>query len=213
MSALTVFGANGATGHVIVEEALRAGHAVTAAVRDPAAFRAVPAELHDAPLTVVRADVRDVDSVRAAVAGQDAVISAIGPAGGRANGLYSAGARVLVPAMLAGEVGRLVALSSSGVRQDDPNHPLWYRVVARTLLAELYADMRRMESIVEESSLDWTFVRPTRIVDEPPTGAYRAWDGANPHGGTSVSRVDLARFVVGAVEDERWSRSRPTMAR
>ncbi|WP_165362911.1 NAD(P)-dependent oxidoreductase, partial [Promicromonospora panici] len=125
----------------------------------------------------------------------------------------SAGARALVPAMLEGEVGRLVALSSSGVRRDDPNHPLWYRVVARTLLAELYADMRRMESIVEESSLDWTFVRPTRIVDEPALGAYRAWDGVNPQGGTSVTRVDLARFVVGAVEDERWSRGRPTVAR
>lgn len=213
MSALIVFGANGATGHVIVEEALRAGHSVTAAVRDPVAFRAVPAEIRGARLSVVRADVRDVDSVRAVVTGQDAVISAIGPAGGRADGLYSAGARALVSAMVECGVDRLVALSSSGVRQDDPNHPLWYRVVARTLLAELYGDMRRMEDIVRDSPIDWTFVRPARIVDEPPTGAYRALDGLNPRGGTSVSRVDLARFVVDAVYDEHWSRGRPTVAR
>lgn len=213
MSALIVFGANGATGHVIVEEALRAGHTVTAAVRDPATFRAVPAEIRAAPLSVVRADVRDVDSVRAAVTGQDAVVSAIGPAGGRADGLYSAAARTLVDAMRAAEVDRLVALSSSGVRIDDPNHPLWYRIVAGTLLAELYGDMRRMEHVVRESPINWTFVRPTRIVDEPPTGAYRAEDGVNPLRGTSVTRVDLARFVVRAVDEERWSRSHPTLAR
>jgi putative NADH-flavin reductase len=135
------------------------------------------------------------------------------PAGTRADGLYSAGARALVAAMLECGFDRLVALSSSGVRQDDPNHPLWYRVVARPLLAELYADMRRMEDIVRETSIDWTFVRPARIVDEPPTGVYRAVDGSNPEGGASVSRVDLARFVVRAVDDERWSRRRPTVAR
>lgn len=204
-----MFGANGATGRVIVEEALRAGHTVTAAVRDPAAFRPVL----DAPLDVVRADIRDPDSVRAAVTGRDAVVSAIGPAGRKAGGLYSAGARTLVAAMVAVGVGRLVALSSSGARQDDPNHPLWYRVVAGTLLGDLYGDMRLMEDIVRDSPLDWTFVRPARIVDEPPTGVYRVADGANPKGGTSVPRTDLARFVVHAVDDGRWSRSFPTIAR
>jgi putative NADH-flavin reductase len=204
-----VFGANGATGHVIVEEALRAGHAVTAAVRDPATFRPV----RDAPLNVVRADIRDLDSVRAAVTGHDAVVSAIGPAGRKADGLYSSGARALVAAMVTSGVGRLVTISSSGARQDDPNHPLWYRVVARTLMGELYGDMRLMEDIVRDSPLDWTSVRPARIVDEPPTGVYRVEDGVNPRGGTSVPRADLARFVVHAVDDKRWSRRFPTIAR
>jgi putative NADH-flavin reductase len=209
VSALVVFGANGATGHVIVEEALRAGHTVTAAVRNPAAFQPV----RDAPLNVVQADIRDLDSVRATVSGHDAIISAIGPAGRKADGLYSSGARTLVAAMVSGGVSRLVALSSGGARQDDPNHPLWYRVVARTVMGELYGDMRLMEHIVRDSSLDWTFVRPARIVDEPPTGVYRVEDGVNPKGGRSITRVDLARFVVHAVDDERWSRSFPTIAR
>lgn len=209
MSTLVVFGANGATGHAIVSEALRAGHTVTAAVRDPAAFRAIP----DATLDVVRADIRDPGDVRAAVRGQDAVISAIGPAGRRADGLYSDGARALVAAMTAEEVERLVVLSSSGVRRDDPNHPLWYRVVARTLMGELYGDMRLMEEILRDSPLAWTSVRPARIVDEPPTGDHRVLDGVNPKGGKSVPRTDLARFVVEAADDERWARRCPTLAR
>jgi putative NADH-flavin reductase len=213
VSAVVVFGANGATGHVIVEEALRAGHSVTAAVRDPATFRPVPAEMSNAPLDVVHADVRDPAGVRAAVDGHDAVVSAIGPAGRRAGGLYSAAARALATAMDATGVDRRVALSSSGARNDDPNHPLWYRAVARTLLRELYTDMRLMEDIVRASGLDWTLVRPTRIVDEPSTGRYRVQVGANPKGGTAITRADLARFVVQAIDGDRWSRTFPTLAR
>jgi putative NADH-flavin reductase len=200
VSNLVVFGANGATGHVIIGEALRAGHTVTAAVRDPSTF--------SAPVKVVQADIRDHESVHAAVAGHDAVISAIGPAGRKAEGLYSAAARTFVDA----GIHRLVALSSSGARSDDPNHPLWYRVVARTLMSELYGDMRLMEDIVRDSALDWTFVRPARIVDEPPTGDYRVLDGVNPEGGTKIPRVDLARFVVAAVSDKHWSYTCPTIA-
>ncbi len=178
-------------------------------MRDPARFGAIPAE---APITVVRADIRDPDSVRAAVTGHDAVISAIGPAGRRADGLYSAGARAFVAAMVASGVDRLIALSSSGARRDDPNHPLWYRVVARTLMGELYGDMRLMEDIVRESPLDWTFVRPSRIVDEPATGVYRVEDGLNPKDGTRITRTDLARFVIQAIDDKDWSRGFPTLA-
>jgi putative NADH-flavin reductase len=213
MSSLVVFGANGATGHVIVQEALRAGHAVTAAVRDPDAFRALPDELRRAPLDVVQADVRDLDAVRSAVAGHGAVVSAVGPAGRRADTLYSEGARTLVAAMRTSGVQRLVALSSSGVRRDDPNHPLWYRVLARTVMNELYSDMRLMEDIVRDSPLDWTFVRPGRIVDDPPTGDSCVLDGITPRGGNTIPRVDLARFVVQQVEDGRWSHSFPTIVR
>jgi uncharacterized protein YbjT (DUF2867 family) len=208
MSRVIVFGAGGRSGRAVVEAALLAGHDVTAAVRDPAAFRPMGA---GAP-RLVRADVRDPGSVRAAVRDQDAVVSAVGPPGRRASGLYSAAARAFVEALPATGVPRLVALSSSGVRTDDPAHPLWYRVVARTLLRELYSDMRLMEAIVAASELDWTFVRPARIVDEPATGHFRIGAAANPPAGRSVSRADLAAFVVREIADRAWSRAHPTLA-
>jgi uncharacterized protein YbjT (DUF2867 family) len=73
--------------------------------------------------------------------------------------------------------------------------------------------MRLMEDIVQASALDWTLVRPTRIVDEPSTGRYRVQVGANPKGGTAITRADLARFVVQAIDGDRWSRAFPTLAR
>ncbi|PXX69089.1 putative NADH-flavin reductase [Nocardia tenerifensis] len=207
MTKVIAFGAAGRAGRVIVTEAMNAGHDVTAAVRTPA--KLAP---HDPRLTVVRADVRDPDSVRAAIAGHDVVVSAIGPAGRHAEGLYSDAARAMVSAMRATGVHRLIAITSSGVRRDDPNHPLWYRMVARTLMNELYGDMRLMESLVRESVTDWTFVRPARLTDDPPTGNCRVQDGENPSGGWKVPTIDLARFIVAELDDHRWSHAAPTLA-
>ncbi|MDQ7806515.1 SDR family oxidoreductase [Amycolatopsis sp. A133] len=211
MSKLVIFGANGATGHAIVEQALRAGHRVRAVVRNPDTFRPVPEEFQPA-LEIVKGDVLDHDDVRAAVHGQDAVISAIGPSGTRSGGLYSRSARHFVTAMTTENVARIVVLSSSGVRRGDPHHPLWYRAVARTLMRELYGDMETMETILEGSELSWTAVRPSRIIDEPVSGDYRIGDSETPKGGTTINRNDLARFVVQAATEDVWSRQRPTLA-
>jgi putative NADH-flavin reductase len=214
MSRVVIFGANGRTGRLIVEEALRAGHDVTAAVRTPEKFPPVTVGTSNGQgtLAVVRADVRDPTSVQAAIAGHDAVISAIGPPGRRALGLYSEGARALVTAMKRTGVNRVLAISSAGVRHDDPHLALWYRCVARTLLKELYDDMRLMESIVRESPLDWTFVRSSHLQDKEPTGRYRVQDGETPRGGWKVTRTDLARFIIRELDEHRWSHAAPTVA-
>ncbi|WP_410575192.1 NAD(P)-dependent oxidoreductase [Amycolatopsis sp. cmx-4-61] len=211
MSKLVIFGANGATGHAIVEQALHAGHHVRAVVRNPDTFRRVPEELQPA-LEIVKGDVLDHDDVHAAIRGQDAVISAIGPSGTHSGGLYSRSARHFVTAMAAENVARIVVLSSSGVRRGDPHHPLWYRALARTVMRELYGDMETMENILERSELSWTAVRPSRIIDEPVSGGYRIGDNENPEGGTTINRSDLARFVLQAATEDTWSRRRPTLA-
>jgi putative NADH-flavin reductase len=185
MSRIVVFGAGGRTGRT-------------------------PAKLPGAE--VVAADIRDPASVEAAVKGQDVVICAIGPSGRRALGLYSDAARALVPALEATGVDRLIAITSAGVRHGDPNFGRVYRVLAGTVMKEAYDDMRLMESIVRESALDWTFVRPTRLQDELPAGDYRVQDGGTPKGGWQVNRTDVACFIVEEVDKHEWSRSAPTLA-
>lgn len=96
---LVVFGASGGTGKRIVQQALRQGHVVTAFVRDPAKMRAAA----DGNLRVVRGDVLDAESVNAAVAGQEGVLSAVGT---------HLPVRLALAAVVAGQVIiRVVALS------------------------------------------------------------------------------------------------------
>ncbi|MGB6830303.1 MAG: NAD(P)H-binding protein, partial [Terracidiphilus sp.] len=66
-----VIGAAGRSGEALVDEALAAGHKVTAFVRGAAQYK-------KANVRVVAGDALDADAVDAAVAGQDAVIDALG---------------------------------------------------------------------------------------------------------------------------------------
>jgi len=70
---ILVFGASGGTGRRIVEQALAGGHLVTAFARESSRIRIAHENLR-----VVRGDISHYDSVEAAVAGQDAVLSALG---------------------------------------------------------------------------------------------------------------------------------------
>ncbi|WP_112238142.1 NAD(P)-dependent oxidoreductase [Kribbella monticola] len=203
MSRVVIFGAGGRTGRCLVDEALAAGHQVSAAMRISVPLPGVES---------IVADLRDPASVEAAVKGQDVVISAIGPSGRKAMGLYSAAARALVPALEATGGARLIAITSAGVRHDDPNFKPVYRVLARTVMKEAYDDMRLMESIVRSSSVDWSFVRPTRLEDGPATGTYRVQDNETPMGGWQVTRTDVARFIVQEIEKRQWCHASPTLA-
>jgi putative NADH-flavin reductase len=206
---IVVLGAAGRTGHLIVEEALRAGHRVTAAVRTPETF---PAATPRAGLRVVRADVRDTRGLRDVIRGHDAVISAIGPAGRKAHGLYSAGARATVTAMRDTGVDRYLAITSVGVRHDDPHLSWWYRNLIWPIGKDLYADMSLMEDIVRATDLDWTLVRPTYLQDRETDGAYRVTDNSTPENGWRITRVDLARFIIEELDQHRWSRRAPSLA-
>jgi uncharacterized protein YbjT (DUF2867 family) len=77
------------------------------------------------------------------------------------------------------------------------------------LLRNVYADKDRQEEIIRQSNLDWTLVRPMVLTDKPATGQVRAVvDLAGIHGG-SVSRGDVARFVVAELTDRQWTKQAP----
>jgi putative NADH-flavin reductase len=200
-----VFGANGPTGRQIVDQALTAGHEVVAVTRRP---RSIPDR---ARLTVVTADVADPRAVDAAVAGGDAVLSALGaPPSRRPVTVYSEGSANIIAAMHRHGVKRLVAISSSVM---DPTwrptgefffnnvmDPLVNRRIARTA----HDDMRRMESAVGASDLDWTVARPSGLFDHPVVTDYRvAPDVAD---GLFTARIDLAASMVAQLTDDRFVR-------
>ena len=57
-------------------------------------------------------------------------------------------------------------------------------------------DAAAMEEVFRASQLDWTIVRPPRLTDKAYTGRYRVREGHLPHFGFTVSRADVADFMV-----------------
>lgn len=211
---LTIFAATGGVGRHLLDQALAAGHSVTAVVRSPAKLggRADPA------LRVVTADLAapDPEVLELAVGGADAVLSGFGPHGQADAGHTGAGTRAIVAAMRAAGVSRIVAVSAAPVSttpspgrphppRHDPGDTLAMRYVAAPLgklfLGKVFADLAVMEDVLRESGLDWTVVRPPRLTDKPLTGSYRTAVGRNLRGGSTVPRADVAHLMLRCVTD------------
>jgi uncharacterized protein YbjT (DUF2867 family) len=201
---ITVFGANGATGRLTVQQALSAGYEVTAVTRRPEEF-----PLHDERLTVVGADVTDADATARAVKGADVVLSSIGVPFTRAPiTVYSAAAVTIVNAMARYGVTRLAVVSSTAVEPHAHGeggfllNRVMQPLVTRTIGKSTYADMRAMERLVRESGVDWTIIRSAGLFDADHVSAYQVSDG--PLDGVFTSRADLADLLVRQAGEERF---------
>ncbi|AXH97126.1 NAD(P)-dependent oxidoreductase [Ornithinimicrobium avium] len=117
MATIALFGATGRTGGRVLHRALDAGHAVRELVRDPAKL-----DHEGDDLSVIRGDVLDPASVARAVSGADVVLSLFGQVKGPPRTLQTDGTRIIVDAMRAAGVRRIVTLSGGGLRapQDRP---------------------------------------------------------------------------------------------
>lgn len=205
---VTVLGAHGRTGRLVVEESLRRGHPVTALVRDPGRLAVA-----DQRVRVVAGDVRDPAAVRGAVEGSDAVISALGPSG-KDRTLHRELAPALIAAMSAAGVRRFVGISGAGVDAPDDAKGARDRVASRLMHvfgAAMVADKEAERAAWAASTLDWTLVRPPRLVDGPATGRVLS-DAVRTSGSMRISRADLARFVVDQLTDPSYVGAAPVVA-
>lgn len=197
---LTIFGATGKTGRQLTEQALAAGHEVTAVVRDPARL----AGLASPRLHVITADVLDPAAIVPAVAGADAVATAIGPRGNGPTTISQDTARSIIQAMHKAGTQRLLLVSGSVVTDEGEGPVMRYLLkplVRRTALRHVSADMRAAEAEVTRSGLDWTIVRPPRLTDQPATGKYRTATDRNLLRGYTLARADLAACMLGLIGD------------
>ncbi|PCC72096.1 Putative NADH-flavin reductase [Nannocystis exedens] len=203
---LAVFGATGGTGEQLVEQALQAGHAVTAVVRRPEAVK-----LQHARLTVRRGDVLDAGDVEAAIAGHDAVLSALGPRSARAPTTICRDAvGHMLAAMERCGVRRISCVSSlalgDGALQSWPAR-LFMRHVLQPLLRHPFDDLRAMEARLRSSSLEWTIVRPPRLTNGRRLGRYRYAIDTPLARATTISRADLADSMLAHLDDRATVRA------
>jgi putative NADH-flavin reductase len=213
---LTIFAATGGIGRQALDQAVAAGHHVTAVVRNPK-------KLPGNTVEVVAADLATADpaELEPAVHGADAVLSGLGPRSNAEAGVAQRGTRAIVQAMQATGVRRIVVVSAAPIgtvaspgRPTPPKHDPGDGFLMRHLLAPVtkaalhkhYADLARMEDLLRESDLDWTVVRPPRLTDKSLTGTYRTAYGRNLRRGVLVSRADVAHLMLSALEQPQTIR-------
>lgn len=202
---VTIVAATGGIGHHILEQAIAAGHDVTAVVRNP---QRLPA---GTPATTVDFASADLSALASAFEAADAVLSGLGPRSKAEAGIAEKGTRAIVQAMAMSDARRIVVVSAAPIstvpspaRPTPPKHDPADGFLMRNVLTPLvkaafrenYADLARMEGVLRDSDLDWTIVRPPRLLDKPLTGTYRTAIGQNLPGGRSISRADVADLML-----------------
>ena len=210
---LTIFAATGGIGRQILEQAIDAGHDVTAVVRNP---QKLPAELAG-QVRVVTADLAAPDPamLKSAVAGADAVLSGLGATSNSEAGVATQGTRAIAGAMKAAGARRIVVVSAAPIgtvpspaRPNPPKHDPGDGFIMQHVLSPLtkaafrkhYADLAQMEDVLRNSDLEWTAVRPPRLTDKPLTGTYRTAHGQNLRRGLFISRADVAHYMLRALD-------------
>jgi putative NADH-flavin reductase len=212
---LTIVAATGGIGRQLLEQAVAQGHHVVAVVRNEKAL--------SKRTSVYQTDLASADpaTLTQALRGSDAVLSGLGARSAADAGVATRGTQAIVQAMRSVAVRRIVVVSAAPIgtvaspsRPDPPKHDPGDGFFMRHLLAPLtktilrhhYADLARMEDVLRNSNTDWTVVRPPRLTDGPMTGRYRIAYGQNLRRGLSISRADVAHFMLGALGEPKTLR-------
>jgi putative NADH-flavin reductase len=188
---IAVFGSTGGNGRLILTEAMRRGHQVTAFARRPDALAEVTGLA-----AVVGGDARDPADAGKAVAGQDAVIMTVSARG--EPGASTAIAGAVVEAMAAEGVRRLVATSAYGMVA---TRPYVLAAVVRRAFRSVFADQAAADQVIEASALDWTLLRATRLTGKPASRPPRLSAQLFTKGPYSLSRRAYAAALVDEAEN------------
>lgn len=198
---ILIIGATSGIGAATRQEALARGHTVRAFSRGAGDLAGTP-RLEPFP-----GDARNPGDVARAVDGVSAVISALGIRERLAmlweeETLFSDATRVLMPAMAAAGVRRLLVVTGIGAGRSRSALSLLERIGHKAILGRPYADKDRQEEMVMASDLDWTIVRPVILTNGPATRPARVLRRPAEWRNGLVSRKQVARYLVDAVEDD-----------
>lgn len=206
---IVVFGASRGVGLKAVEQALEAGHTVTAFIRTPEKFG-----LTHTNLTVFKGNSMDAVAVEEAIAGQEAVISALGPTRPPIPHMMETSAKNIVAGMKRHGVRRLVSTTGAGVRQpeDKPNlidH--FIRFLLHLLAKDVVLDSAENVKVIQASDLEWTVIRFPRLMDGEHTRKYQV-GFVGKDSGTQLSRADGADFVLKELTEKKWLKKLPLVS-
>ncbi len=214
---MAILGGTGRTGQWILKEGVECGHELIALVRSPDKI-AEPSPR----LRFVKGSPMNIDDVRKAVKGVDAVLSALNI--NRSSDLpwakvtspkdlISASIKNAIDAMHEEHVKRIVVISAYGVGETKKNIGALGRLfLYGTNIKYAYLEHERQEQLLAASDLDWTALRPTFLNSKEEIKEVIASINGVPKPAGSLSRRNLARFMLDCAEKELHVRQAPTVS-
>jgi uncharacterized protein YbjT (DUF2867 family) len=189
-----VLGASGQLGQAVVARLAQDNYRVRAFQRRPLADEAADG------VEVFLGDALDRDAVARSAEGQDAVVNAIGSGTLRANTVESDTTAAVVAVLQRTGPQRYVGMSAGLVA--DVSF-IFDHLIRPLVLGNLYREHLAVERLIRQSDLDWTIVRPTRLVNAPARGYLESTDRL-PRRTMNTSRADVAAFIAKELREGRY---------
>ena len=204
---IALFGATGQTGKEFLKIALAAGHNIKALVRTPSKL-----DISDGSLQVIEGNVLEYEDVAKTVSDTNIVVSLFGHVKGSPDWLQTDGTRNIIKAMNTYGVDRILSLSGGGLPYPEKDQPgvadKMIRFIMKVVAGQILDDAKKHAEVLRESGLDWTIIRAPRLTNGERRGDYReGWVGVNAS--TSISRKDLADFILKEVQERHYSEQMP----
>ncbi len=211
MKTILIIGASRGIGLETVRRALDQGYQVRAFARSASQIPITHAEL-----TKVNGDALEAEDVAAAVKGADAVIETLGAKTSLAmftshTQLFSDATRILINAMEKAGVKRLISVTGFGAGDSREHMSLLQRMPFELLLGRVYADKAVQEMMIRRSALSWVIARPGILTSGPRTGRYKILDKPADWRNGTISRADVADFLVKQIEDDAYLGKTPAL--
>lgn len=211
MATLLIIGASRGIGFETVKAALHAGHTVRALARSAATIPITHSNLQK-----ITGNALNQSDVERALEGADAAVQSVGVGSLRdlviGTDLFSKSTRVLIDAMQAKRVRRLIAVTGAGAGDSRGRNGFGYDyVLYPLLLARIYADKDIAETMIRASGLDWTIVRPGILKNGDKTGNYLALPDMKDWRTGAITRADVADFLVKQIDDTRFVERTPLL--
>ena len=206
---ITIFGANGKVGSLIIKIALERGYRVVAF-----AHKSAPRS-KDPNLIVHQGDIYDALAVSSAIEGSNAVVSALGSWHTSKKDILSSGMERIIPAMKESGINRVVSLTGADTRAAGDEislmHKFSYRGINLTN-GKIIEDSEKHLQLLEASQLDWTVLRSPIMNERGDINQFKLTD-RRPLPWQTINRHSVALSMVNLIVDKNYSKKAPYIIR
>ena len=196
---ITIIGASAGLGLETVKRGLQRNHSITTLSRSEIGIEG------NKSLHMIVGDATKKADLLNSIQNADALIITLGTSKNmKTTTLFSDFAKLIVEIHREHKIEIPLIFVTGFGTGESKNYVSWIvKLFLNYLLKDVYADKTKMEEIITNSDLNWTVVRPGRLLDKELTEKYRTenklFKGINIGG---VNRADVADFLIKQAENQ-----------
>lgn len=214
---ILILGSTGRTGKWLLTEALKRGYTINVLVRDTLKIKS------HAQLRVFEGNPSEKKDLGKAINGCEVVLSTLNISRTSDfpwaklrtdNTFLSQTMQNLIEISLVGKVKKVIFTSAWGVSETKKDIPWWFRwMIDNSNIGVAYRDHERQEQLLDNSTLNYTSVRPAGLTNSLTTQKVRITLANNtPVPTLTISRLTTAKFMLDCLEQNLYNRQKPIIS-